>query len=245
MNLTPLLLLLLPPPPAKLGLYQPARSPSVRPCIVEVMYVTPLLLLLMPGWDFINRNEATIGEAMYLTPLLLLLLLPGWDFINRNEVTIDEAMYLTPLLLLLLPGWDFINRNELTIGEAMSAGGYRTAHFGKWHNVQALGYEPWHNGFEVRTRRFPAVAAAAVAAAAATAAAAADMRLAQLHSPEHVSSSACRNLPFMWAHVGKICLLICCCVYSKAMHMNATVCLSLQDSYIPPPPGSDGVGLAR
>ncbi|KAF6258702.1 alkaline-phosphatase-like protein [Scenedesmus sp. NREL 46B-D3] len=45
-------------------------------------------------------------------------------------------------------GWDFINRQEVTIGEAMAAGGYRTAHFGKWHNSQVLGYEPWHNGFE-------------------------------------------------------------------------------------------------
>jgi hypothetical protein len=59
------------------------------------------------------------------------------------------------LLLLLLPpahrpGWDFISRSEVTIGEAMSAGGYRTTHFGKWHNLQVLGYEPWHIGFQVR-----------------------------------------------------------------------------------------------
>ncbi|KAF6252823.1 alkaline-phosphatase-like protein [Scenedesmus sp. NREL 46B-D3] len=45
-------------------------------------------------------------------------------------------------------GWDFINREEVTVGEALAAGGYRTAHFGKWHNQQVLGYEPWHSGFE-------------------------------------------------------------------------------------------------
>jgi arylsulfatase A-like enzyme len=35
-----------------------------------------------------------------------------------------------------VPGWDFINRDEVTIGEALAAAGYRTAHFGKWHNLQ-------------------------------------------------------------------------------------------------------------
>ncbi|WIA34881.1 hypothetical protein OEZ86_013171 [Tetradesmus obliquus] len=45
-------------------------------------------------------------------------------------------------------GWDFINPAEVTIASVMSAAGYHTAHMGKWHNAQTLGYEPWHAGFQ-------------------------------------------------------------------------------------------------
>jgi arylsulfatase A-like enzyme len=41
-----------------------------------------------------------------------------------------------------------MNRGEKTAGHIMSAAGYKTAHFGKWHNGRTLGYEPWHFGFE-------------------------------------------------------------------------------------------------
>ena len=30
----------------------------------------------------------------------------------------------------------------------MADGGYKTAHFGKWHNGRTLGYEPWEMGFQ-------------------------------------------------------------------------------------------------
>lgn len=30
-------------------------------------------------------------------------------------------------------------RNETTLGELMKGAGYRTAHFGKWHNGFSLG----------------------------------------------------------------------------------------------------------
>jgi arylsulfatase A-like enzyme len=30
----------------------------------------------------------------------------------------------------------------------MSAAGYRTAQYGKWHNCDVLGYEPWNVGFD-------------------------------------------------------------------------------------------------
>jgi arylsulfatase A-like enzyme len=55
------------------------------------------------------------------------------------------------VLLFMLPadpaGWDFLNSAEATAGEVMSAAGYRTAQFGKWHNREVSGYEPWSVGF--------------------------------------------------------------------------------------------------
>lgn len=41
-----------------------------------------------------------------------------------------------------------MNRAETTAGAFMQAAGYKTAHFGKWHNGRSLGYEPWHVGFQ-------------------------------------------------------------------------------------------------
>ncbi|WIA37700.1 hypothetical protein OEZ86_014587 [Tetradesmus obliquus] len=45
-------------------------------------------------------------------------------------------------------GYDFIHSAETTAAQYLSAQGYQTAHFGKWHNIQTLGYEPWHVGFQ-------------------------------------------------------------------------------------------------
>jgi arylsulfatase A-like enzyme len=45
-------------------------------------------------------------------------------------------------------GYDYINRAEATLGNVMADGGYKTAHFGKWHNGRTLGYEPWEMGFQ-------------------------------------------------------------------------------------------------
>jgi arylsulfatase A-like enzyme len=33
------------------------------------------------------------------------------------------------------------------MGDVMQQAGYVTAHYGKWHNGAALGYEPWWRGF--------------------------------------------------------------------------------------------------
>ena len=45
-------------------------------------------------------------------------------------------------------GYDYINRDEHNIAQAMKNLGYKTSHFGKWHNGRTLGYEPWNLGFE-------------------------------------------------------------------------------------------------
>lgn len=50
--------------------------------------------------------------------------------------------------LCVCPGYDYINRAEATLGNVMADGGYKTAHFGKWHNGRTLGYEPWEMGFQ-------------------------------------------------------------------------------------------------
>lgn len=57
----------------------------------------------------------------------------------------QHANVLNPVLL---PGYDYINRDESTLGNVMADGGYKTAHFGKWHNGRTLGYEPWEMGFQ-------------------------------------------------------------------------------------------------
>jgi arylsulfatase A-like enzyme len=62
-----------------------------------------------------------------------------------------SLLHLLLLLLLLWShqgGYDYMNRGEKTAGHIMAADGYKTAHFGKWHNGRTLGYEPWHFGFE-------------------------------------------------------------------------------------------------
>jgi arylsulfatase A-like enzyme len=48
-------------------------------------------------------------------------------------------------------GYDFINSEEATAGAVMSGLGYKTAQFGKWHNCDVLGYEPWMVGFDQGT----------------------------------------------------------------------------------------------
>lgn len=45
--------------------------------------------------------------------------------------------------MLVNGAWDFINSEEVTVAKVMQAGGYSTAQFGKWHNSEVLGYEPW------------------------------------------------------------------------------------------------------
>uniref|UniRef100_A0A383VTG9 Sulfatase N-terminal domain-containing protein n=1 Tax=Tetradesmus obliquus TaxID=3088 RepID=A0A383VTG9_TETOB len=49
--------------------------------------------------------------------------------------------------MLVHGGYDFINSAEATAAEVMSAAGYNSVHYGKWHNGRTLGYEPWNVGF--------------------------------------------------------------------------------------------------
>lgn len=52
------------------------------------------------------------------------------------------------LLCAVAAAWDFINHEEVNAAKFMAAKGYKTAHFGKWHNGEATGYQPWSVGFQ-------------------------------------------------------------------------------------------------
>lgn len=53
------------------------------------------------------------------------------------------------LIHVLFAGWDFIHSDEVNMGAVMTAAGYYTAQYGKWHNLNVVGYEPWNTGFMV------------------------------------------------------------------------------------------------
>ncbi|KAF8055990.1 rhbg [Scenedesmus sp. PABB004] len=44
-------------------------------------------------------------------------------------------------------GYDFLHPSETTAGRLLGDAGWYTAHFGKWHNAEVAGYEPWRVGF--------------------------------------------------------------------------------------------------
>ncbi len=45
-------------------------------------------------------------------------------------------------------GRDYMNLDEVTIAEALSAAGYKTGMWGKWHSGTSNGYYPWQRGFD-------------------------------------------------------------------------------------------------
>ncbi|KAI8466606.1 MAG: alkaline-phosphatase-like protein [Monoraphidium minutum] len=105
------------------------------------------------GWDDIGRHNrkyvrtpnldrflerSTQFDNFYVAPMCSQSrssLLTGRDYTRTGTMLVNG-------------GYDYINRGEATIGNVMAAGGYATAHFGKWHNGRTLGYEPWQFGFE-------------------------------------------------------------------------------------------------
>ncbi|WIA12915.1 hypothetical protein OEZ85_006532 [Tetradesmus obliquus] len=110
------------------------------------------------GWDDVGMLYPRDGTPAHPNT-------PNLDSFIRNGVLFDN-FYTTPMCaqsraalltgrsypktgtMLVSGGYDFINRAEVTAGRFMQAAGYKTAHFGKWHNGRSLGYEPWHVGFE-------------------------------------------------------------------------------------------------
>ncbi|RMG67823.1 MAG: sulfatase, partial [Bacteroidetes bacterium] len=43
-------------------------------------------------------------------------------------------------------GKDYLHRSERTLADALSAGGYVTGMWGKWHSGNGPGYDPWDRG---------------------------------------------------------------------------------------------------
>jgi arylsulfatase A-like enzyme len=66
---------------------------------------------------------------------------------SRAELLTGRAYQRTGTMLIN-GGYDYINRGEATLANVLADGGYKTAHFGKWHNGRTLGYEPWAMGFQ-------------------------------------------------------------------------------------------------
>lgn len=64
------------------------------------------------------------------------------------RLRLSKAVDVCVSCICVCPGYDYINRAEATLGNVMADGGYKTAHFGKWHNGRTLGYEPWEMGFQ-------------------------------------------------------------------------------------------------
>ncbi|WIA16297.1 hypothetical protein OEZ85_012998 [Tetradesmus obliquus] len=102
------------------------RAPGSKPDFIKT-----------PNMDrFLQRS--TRFDNFYVAPMCSqsrAALLTGRDFARTGTMLVNG-------------GYDYMNRGEKTAGHIMAADGYKTAHFGKWHNGRTLGYEPWHFGFE-------------------------------------------------------------------------------------------------
>uniref|UniRef100_A0A383VJP5 Sulfatase N-terminal domain-containing protein n=1 Tax=Tetradesmus obliquus TaxID=3088 RepID=A0A383VJP5_TETOB len=104
------------------------------------------------GWDDIGLHNPDYVNTPNLDRFI-----KGGTFFSNFYVTPQCAQTRAALMtgrqyprtgtMLVHAGWDFMNTAEATAGEVMSAAGYRTAQFGKWHNREVAGYEPWSVGF--------------------------------------------------------------------------------------------------
>ncbi|WIA17445.1 hypothetical protein OEZ85_014292 [Tetradesmus obliquus] len=128
------------------GVLKPALQSGDKPNFIVILSDDQ-------GWDDIGLHNPRYVNT------------PNLDRFIRNGTLFDN-FYVTPqcaqsraaLLtgryppragtMLVHGGWDYINSGEATAGEVMSAAGYHTAHYGKWHNGRTLGYEPWTVGFQ-------------------------------------------------------------------------------------------------
>ncbi|KAF8058413.1 hypothetical protein HT031_005537 [Scenedesmus sp. PABB004] len=125
----------------------PPLAPGVRPNFM-------VILTDDQGWDDIGLHHAS---GLLSTPNIDRLIQRGVMF-NNYYVTPQCAQSRAALLtgrsfvrtgtMLVHGGYDFINSAEATAGNVMKDAGYDTAHFGKWHNADVAGYEPWFTGFD-------------------------------------------------------------------------------------------------
>uniref|UniRef100_A0A383VL27 Sulfatase N-terminal domain-containing protein n=1 Tax=Tetradesmus obliquus TaxID=3088 RepID=A0A383VL27_TETOB len=105
------------------------------------------------GWDDIGLHNpkyvntpnidkfirgGTLFDNFYVTP----------QCAQTRAELLTGRKYARTGTMLVHGGYDFINSDEATAGAVMSAAGYRTAQYGKWHNCDVLGYEPWNVGFD-------------------------------------------------------------------------------------------------
>ncbi|MCS7467122.1 sulfatase [Stieleria sp. ICT_E10.1] len=79
----------------------------------------------------------------------------------RLHLTDFIAGQAAPYAKLSIPDWTkYLPHSEVTVAEALKAGGYKTAHVGKWHlnpkGRDANRYQPTDHGFDVQVMKPPA-----------------------------------------------------------------------------------------
>ncbi|WIA16004.1 hypothetical protein OEZ85_012737 [Tetradesmus obliquus] len=142
-----------------LGAACAADSAAVRPGQVPIPALPagqkPNFIVILTddqGWDDIGLHNPDYVNTPNLDRFI-----KGGTFFSNFYVTPQCAQTRAALMtgrqyprtgtMLVHAGWDFMHTAEATAGEVMSAAGYRTAQFGKWHNREVAGYEPWSVGF--------------------------------------------------------------------------------------------------
>ncbi|WIA18401.1 hypothetical protein OEZ85_009862 [Tetradesmus obliquus] len=131
----------------------PALQPGQKPNFI-------VILVDDQGYDDIGlhhpRGPDGVSSAGAQTPNLDKLMKGGMSFSNFYAsplCAISRAALLTGRDAVRTGnlfngfGYDSFSLKEATMGDVMQQAGYVTAHYGKWHNGRAQGYEPWNRGF--------------------------------------------------------------------------------------------------
>ncbi|WIA08366.1 hypothetical protein OEZ85_007805 [Tetradesmus obliquus] len=119
----------------------PALQPGQQPNFIVVVTDDQ-------GWDDIGRNNPRYVHTPNLDRFI-----QGGTFFDNYYVTPQCAQSRAAMLtgryparvgtMLVNGAWDFINSYEVTGAKLLGSQGYATAQFGKWHNSEVQGYEPW------------------------------------------------------------------------------------------------------
>ncbi|WIA18227.1 hypothetical protein OEZ85_009698 [Tetradesmus obliquus] len=108
-----------------IGLHHPRAPDGVRSAGAQTPNIDKLIKSGMSFTNFYSAPLCAMGRAEFLTGR-------SW---TRTGTLFNGF------------GYDAFSLSEATMGDVMQQAGYMTAHYGKWHNGDALGYEPWWRGF--------------------------------------------------------------------------------------------------
>ncbi|KAF6264392.1 alkaline-phosphatase-like protein [Scenedesmus sp. NREL 46B-D3] len=119
----------------------PALEPGQKPNFIVIVTDDQ-------GWDDIGRNnpkyvstpnldrfiqDSTFFDNFYVTPQCA-----------QSRAAMLTGRYPARVGTMLVNGaWDFISSHEVTGAKLLASENYATAQFGKWHNSEVQGYEPW------------------------------------------------------------------------------------------------------
>ncbi|KAF6235444.1 alkaline-phosphatase-like protein [Scenedesmus sp. NREL 46B-D3] len=108
-----------------IGLHHPRALDGLKSAGAQTPHIDKLIKGGMSFTNFYATPLCAMGRAELLT---------GRDYSRTGNLFNSR-------------GYDAFHLNESTAGNVMQQAGYITAHYGKWHNGRALGYEPWWRGF--------------------------------------------------------------------------------------------------